>query len=158
MTLKTEVYKGKDPPTISALKRSIQYAREWRQSRKRKETESSVEKRIFQEIGWDRELWQQYKFGQRLSLHSVSISYGLNILNEGKADSCKGLLSMEDYANSLSHFKNGKTPWSDTQFRDWILEIFLERYWTNWLHDCSDTPLTLDSVNVPKTCSYINME
>ena len=58
---------------------------------------------------------------------------GLNHLENEEADSCEGLLTLQGCANSLSHFKNNKTPGSDgftvefyTLFWDDIEQIMVD--------------------------------
>ena len=36
-----------------------------------------------------------------------------NTLKQEEADTCEGLLTLEEYTNSLKHFMNNKTPGSD---------------------------------------------
>ena len=63
------------------------------------------------------------------------LSDGLNTLKKEAAHGCKGSLTLQECANSLSHFKNNKMPGSDgftlefyTFFWDVIGEIMVDRF------------------------------
>ena len=81
------------------------------------------EERFFKEI-------YQSKNVSPESANLKHFSDGLNTLKQEEADTCEGLLTLEECASSLKQFKNNKTPGSDG-FAIEFYRFFLECHWSS---------------------------